>query len=420
MNNNNKIRIPCLRGKIGDWFYYSGVMTFNDLAQRVNLPSEINKKYKLEELKLGDWIQRDVDIKRISPISKYLIDNDQRFLNSLILGIYDGEPTWQELDIYIDKDDVQVFKEDEIDYFKRTFGVLTLKGDESIFAIDGQHRLLGIRNALKINKKIFFEDEVSVIIVAHKTTKEGLERTRRLFSTLNRYAKPVNKSEIIALSEDDNCAILTRRLVENFNLFENKIIVNKNRSISQKDTSSFTSIIMLYDILVTLITNSNIVGYPGIIIGEDKYLFTNNRASDKKLTQYEQEVKSLFTEIVKTIPTFKVFFIEGKSINRSSKSSSLLFKVIGQNIFFDILKVAKQENKLTEAINFFVNNEFSLTNKHFKKIFWDSETKTLIKDKSRQKFCKLLILESMGIEVKRTKKDIELLETFKLTADQFS
>lgn len=177
---------------------------------------------------------------------------------------------------------------------------------------------------------------------------------------------------------------------------------------------------MLYDILVTLITNSNIVGYPGIIIGEDKYLFTNNRASDKKLTQYEQEVKSLFTEIVKTIPTFKVFFIEGKSINRSSKSSSLLFKVIGQNIFFDILKVAKQENKLIEAINFFVNNEFSLTNKHFKKIFWDSETKTLIKDKSRQKFCKLLILESMGIEVKRTKKDIELLETFKLTADQFS
>ena len=47
------------------------------------------------------------------------------------------------------------------------------------------------------------DDEVSVIFVSHRDDAAGMRRTRALFTTLNKTAKPVNKSEIIALDESD-------------------------------------------------------------------------------------------------------------------------------------------------------------------------------------------------------------------------
>ena len=76
-----------------------------------------------------------------------------------------------------------------------------------------------------------------------------MERTRRLFTTLNRYAKPVSKSEIVALDEDDIIAITTRELVENHQLFQEKISLSKTKAVSVNDNRSFTTIITLYDVL---------------------------------------------------------------------------------------------------------------------------------------------------------------------------
>jgi DNA sulfur modification protein DndB len=47
------------------------------------------------------------------------------------------------------------------------------------------------------------EEEVIVLFVSHSRSTDGMERSRRLFTTLNRYAKPVSKMDIIALDEDD-------------------------------------------------------------------------------------------------------------------------------------------------------------------------------------------------------------------------
>lgn len=45
-------------------------------------------------------------------------------------------------------------------------------------------------------------------------------RTRRLFTSLNKKAKPVDKSAVIALDEDDLAAYATRALVENSRVFD--------------------------------------------------------------------------------------------------------------------------------------------------------------------------------------------------------
>lgn len=413
---NTKLNLPCLKGRIGDWFYYSSTMPFDEIAKRVKLPNEIDKKYKDPTLKLGEWIQRDIGSKRIAPIAHYLSHQKERFFNSIVLGIYDGEPSWQEFEIKIgETSENNQLSEKELRHFSETFGILRLSGTESIFAIDGQHRVMGIRKAIKDKPKEFIYDEVSVIFIAHKTDENGRKRTRRLFSTLNRYAKPVNKGEIIALSEDDNCAIITRMLIDKNKYLKNRIAINKNRSISQKNNKDFTSVIMLYDIVYRILTNKNITGYAGSVNGRDHTEYTNTRQKETDVNKDYKIVEELFEKLFTQIPAYKVFFVDNKIINREEKSSSLLFKVIGQNIFFDVIKAALNENKLDKAINLFVAQDFSLNNAVWKSIFWNNEKQSLITDAANQKYAKFLFLDKLEIPTRKTAKDLEIQENYDLS-----
>ena len=100
-------------------------------------------------------------------------------------------------------------------------------------------------------------DEISVIFVGHKDTKKGLERTRRLFTTLNKTARPVSKGEIIALDEDDVMAICVRRLIEQTELFAgNRIAFVASNNMPPANTTSLTTIANLYDVLTILFTNA--------------------------------------------------------------------------------------------------------------------------------------------------------------------
>ena len=123
---------------------------------------------------LSDMIQRSIT-ENYKRISEYLINQEERFFNALVLAVYDGDPIWKEIK----------FEYNEQDYFD--LGMLILSGDEKIFPIDGQHRVEGIKDALKKNKEIK-DEKVPVILIGHRTDKEGMQRARRLFSTLNRYA----------------------------------------------------------------------------------------------------------------------------------------------------------------------------------------------------------------------------------------
>ncbi|MFY9158305.1 DGQHR domain-containing protein [Aquirufa ecclesiirivi] len=413
---NVMLNLPCLKGRIGDWFYYCSTMSFCEIAKRVKLPVEIDKKYKDPNLKLGEWIQRDIENGRIEPIANYLLHQNERFFNSIVLGIYDGEPSWQEFDIKISESttDNQLTEKD-LRHFSQTFGILRLSGNESIFAIDGQHRVMGIRKASIENSKKFQYDEVSVIFIAHKTDENGLKRTRKLFSTLNRYAKPVNKGEIIALSEDDNCAIITRMLIDENNYLKNKIAINKNKSISQNNSIDFTSVIMLYDIVFKILTNNNIVGYGGLVKGRDKTSYTNKRLSDSEIKSDYKIIENLLDKLITQIPVFTNFFINNNTINREDKSSSLLFKVIGQNIFFDVIKASINEDRIDQTISFFISHDFSLNNPIWNTIFWDNEKQALNTDVANQKYAKILFFDKLNIPTKKTSKDLEIQKNFNLS-----
>ena len=403
-----KINLPCLKGVMGDWMYYVTLLKFGVVSERVFIPEEIDEKYKdKDELKLGDWIQRDLENKRINDVVEYLKNQKQRFFNSLILGMYDGNPSYRDIEI---KTSEYYQEEIEADYFSKTFGILTLSGKESIFAIDGQHRAISIRKAVKHNPSLK-EDEICVIFVAHRTDLKGKERTRRLFSTLNRYAKPVNKKEIIALSEDDNCAILTRRLVENYKKFEGKILINGNKSLNVNNKTAFTNIIQLYDIVVLLLCKVRITSVV-LTDGYDKKDFTNTRAKDDVLDDIYKGLVSIFNSTVKTFNPLKLLLENNVEINRNDKNTSLIFRPIGQIVFFKILKAGIHFGKSKKVYDYFSSADFSLNHSVWKDVFWDSESNTIITTIERQKYAYHLIMEKLEIPIKRSQKDKEIYTSF--------
>ncbi|MBI5541325.1 MAG: DGQHR domain-containing protein [Bacteroidia bacterium] len=402
--SKRKLILPTLRARMGDWTYYISVMTFNEIADRISLTDEIHKNKGLKSL-----IQREVK-DRTKRIVEYLKTQEQRFFNALIIGIYDGNPTYQELDIEKYKN----LKEEEIDYLSKTLGILTLSGKEKLFAIDGQHRTKAIKDGIK-EKEGLHNEEITVIFLAHKNTQDGLIRTRRLFSTLNRYAKPVSKSEIIAIDEEDNCAIITRNLVEDFPLLQGIIQFNQTRSISVSNKTAFTNIIVLYDFVTAIFTNQNVFGIK--VSGEDYVKFTHRRESEEKIKERQNYIESLLTELFEKIPPLNKF-LRDKKVDRKSDATSLLFRPIGQNMLYSTLKVGIEHGKKESVVAFFARNDFNLKNDIWKKVFMDEETGRIKTDKALQKYAFQLILINIGIKVSLTQKDKEVFDNFKIDPEK--
>lgn len=398
---NNSIKLPSLRGRMGDWFYYVSLLKFKELAKRTSLVPEIHKNEELSR-----WIQREVS-NRSEGIMQYLENQPQRFFNAIICGIYGGAPSWQELDI--EANAVELSEEEKI-YLGKTFGILTLNGDEKIFAIDGQHRTNAIKQFIDKNGDV--EEEVTVIFLAHKNDREGEVRTRRLFSTLNRYAVPVKISEIIALDEDDNGAILTRWLMEDFDYFNDRIQFTKTRSMNQGNKSHFSNIVLLYD-LVNIILTDKTFSKNVKLKGYDFKTFTSKRQDEPTLNEQFENLKEYFELIFNSIPSVKNYFENG-IVNRKSNDTSLLFRPIGQMILFYTLKIAKANNKEDEMIRFYGKDDFNLSHIVWKQVFIDQEKGTLKTDKPRQTLAIQLICKKNGINLSMTNSEKSFMVNFNI------
>lgn len=241
MNASSKLILPALRGRLGDWIYYSCLIPIPELARRVDYAKNIHTDKSLSKL-----IQRSLEGERAEHIATYLEKTKERFFNSLVLATYDGSPEWIDIGATNSGSNDVILKEIGSEAFD-TIGFLCLSGSEKIFAVDGQHRLAGIKRAI-IDKADFDGERLSVIFIGHNEAER--ERTRRLFTTLNKTAKPVKKRDIIALDEDDTMAIITRRLIEQNSWFTPpKILVDSSENIPSTNRVALTTISNLYDIL---------------------------------------------------------------------------------------------------------------------------------------------------------------------------
>lgn len=226
---------------MGDRWYYVTTLTFAEVAKWFKPVDQI---YERQELKI--WIQRILPPEQEAEIATYLLKQNQRFFSAIVAGIYRGEPEWFPVEV----NESVTLKDVKLGERQATaFGLLHISGNEDIFAIDGQHRVEGIREALRQSDLLAME-ELTVIFVAHKSDDEGRERTRRLFTTLNKFAKPVSKAEQIALNDDDTFAIVTRRLIDNYPGLNGEFVpLSPTANIPAGNNRCITTVIALYDLV---------------------------------------------------------------------------------------------------------------------------------------------------------------------------
>jgi DNA sulfur modification protein DndB len=376
--------LPALRARIGDWVYYITFMKLRFVAERVKAAEEIHKSKALREL-----IQRELDeSKHAAQIKKYLLTDSQRFFNSLVIGVYQGAPEWYELEVRV-TDSLPVDKLPA--YIEGAIGILTLRGDEKLFAIDGQHRVVGIREALK-TKKSLGDEEVSAIFVGHNEDTSGRERTRRLFTRLNRFAKPVRKEEIIALDEDDVIAILTRWFVEDSRELREKVSINRTKALSKSDKQSFTTISTVYDCLDEFLK-----------IRQSAWNdFKRVRPSDAEIERFLNKAKSLWATLARNFPPIKEVFSSAAEdciagTFRDSSGGHLLFRPVGLQLVVDVIsRLVVAGLTLSAATRQVANVPMELQSAPWVGLLWDKRNQRMITQPENQKAAFKLLYHASG------------------------
>ena len=395
MKNSNELIIPALRAHMGDWIYYVTFLRMDQIADKIHIAENIHSSNVLK-----DMIQRQIT-NRSGQISDYLLKQPQRFFNSLIVGVYGDSPDWYELKIganrHLDAPDLP-------SELEGVLGILCLDGTQTFFAIDGQHRVEGIKQALKKDSKLARE-EVSVIFVSHQNDQAGLERTHRLFTTLNRSAKPVSKSEIVALDEDDIIAITTRELVEKHPLFQEKISLSKTKAVAVKDNRSFTTIITLYDVLEILFKKTR--GWTE---------FKRHRPEDSTIAEYYAKSVEFWNTLTKYFPPLEKILTSSPEENiagyfRNREGGHLLFRPVGLLIIAQVVRLAKDSGlSQKEAIKRISEVSMELTDEPWVGLLWDKTNKRMISGTTSQKVAKQLLFYIIGGDLSDIKTSFEALQ----------
>ncbi len=400
------IHLPALRGNFGSWNYFSTVIKVKDIVDD-NRIITVPESKALYTKNINQILQREIDTSRIDKIKEYLLRSKERFFSSLIVAIHKGAPEWADFDLErqfrIDNDLVD---DTEVEFIENKIGVLTLSGNEEIFVLDGQHRLLGLRKAVGDNESVG-EDEISLIIVIHKADLK--QRTRRLFTVLNRYAVSIKPAEKVILEEDDAAAILTRKLVQEYPTFikDNAVSATKLFNLSSTDTKNFTSLVCLYEISKVLINYSSLYKSKVII-----------RPTDEVLNQLYVNITSFWDFFFKAFPNVVKFINEqkvpSKFIRNKTSGGSMLLRPEGQLLFASVYKEFDSSKKVKVFKDNVSKIDFNLSGPNWMYVFWKGDTMETKHKKLKRSIFKYL-LGSKGEEKYITNELTKIYKEYNLT-----
>lgn len=394
------MNVPAIRAKMGDWTYYVTTLSFEQVANHVSIvDDELHKSKSLNEL-----IQRSIT-NNYQRIRDYILNQPELFFNALVLAVYDDYPNWREIEFkYGDEEIYQM-------------GILEFPHSHKIFPVDGQHRVEGIKAALELNPELK-DQKITSIFIGHKNDEPGMKRTRRLFTTLNRYAKPVSMDDIIALDEDDSIAIVTRELLETFDLFTGeRVTKSKNKAIPDSDKKSITSIINLYQCNKELLKSYRAIRK---LNSPDPERDSKNFDEYLKFRPKEIEVETFLVYCSSFWRDFKESFVSVEQYLSNTSSSPALFfrnKENGGDIIFRpvgllpvvqaALEIHKRKGHSFKEIFTKMNDmDFTLDSVPWRQVLWNPNEKTMIMGTSG--IAKLLILYMYGESTIKTSELVNL------------
>lgn len=352
--------LPSLRGVMGDWVFYSTLMSAKQIYDWIKPAKDIREAKALDEL-----LQRDLKDRK-KAIANYLQRNGSRFFNSIIVGVFDGVPEWAEFSIS-KTTQLNGYRIDS-DSFKDSVGIMVFNGNEQMFAIDGQHRVAGIQIAVEADlqkerdKQVLNDDQFSVIFVAHIDNELGKKRTRRLFSDINKYARPVAEGDKIKIDEEDINAVVTRRIYAHYSYFKNGKLISltETNKLDNSDTTYFTNLLALHKVNKKL-----------------KPLFKKKPKSvdvdEENIVQFLKIVEGFYNFMIENVRELNDYFVkQNLSLKNARKDNSyLLFRPVGLVLLaklYTFFKKADKLEKLKENIN---NIGFIMPDSPYNKVLWD-------------------------------------------------
>jgi DNA sulfur modification protein DndB len=331
------IVIPAIRGKLGNTEYFETTMKVRDLVHAVRPPREMDgwANFSIEER-----MQREPDVKRIqSQLAPYLAKNADRFFGSIVVLVYKGEITFEAL-TELAKNIPAAYKQNA-----QRIGFITIDGG-ALIVLDGQHRHLAMRMVQQGEvdgpcAADVGDDEVCVIFI----TFESDLKTRRIFNTVNRYAKQTSRGDNIITSEDDGYAIVSRRLLrEGEPLGKPSDIVNWKSNTLTKRSTQLTTISAVYETVKLILKAHNIDKLP-----------EQERPTDEELDSYLAYCSEVWDKLLQGIRPYQEAVATPAKIpdmRDDNARTALLFKPAAQIALVDgILRAAEAGRlKIAEAI----------------------------------------------------------------------
>lgn len=291
--------IPAIQARMGAITYYQTTMTAHELTGSMRVASE---RDNWASASIEERIQRDLNAKRVKEeIVPYLRKAPDRFFGSVIVLLMGAD---------LEFEDVTQFQL-KVPAAQRSaaerMGFLNITGGERI-VLDGQHRFAALRDVVNRN---FVEDgeadyagevpndDISVIFIQF----ESEERTRKIFTKVNRTARVPKRSDNIIMSEDDGLAIVSRWLVRDGAPLgityppKNELIVDwKSNTIADR-SAKLTTISAVYESLRDILEAEKIH-----MVDEKKGIV---RPPDEDLHNAYEAASTWWTKLMAHIEAFK-------------------------------------------------------------------------------------------------------------------
>ena len=316
--------VAAMKGRLGDTDYYILSMKAQALADAVKIPKELEG---WEDISLEERYQRDLNYGRVKKqIAPYFANDDSRFFGAIIVAAmnFNDDGMFEKLSDVVPKKDIIGPYKPAAD----TMGFLTFRGGEVLVPLDGQHRLKAIQFAVtgrdERGRDIpdiptpctqLAQEDVTVILVPYESTK-----ARRIFTRVNRYAKPTTTGQNIVTDDDDFVAVLAREVTND--LISARLVKYASNTLNSKDPY-FTTLSIVYN------CNDEIIKtFPGGKI--DKTVLPSR--DEQRL--YRDKVREVWEVLLENIEVFASALADPESTGddgrRELREQNLLGKPVAQ------------------------------------------------------------------------------------------
>ena len=316
--------VPAMKAHLGNTDYYILSMKAGELANKVKIPTELEG---WENQSVEVRYQRDLNYNRVRmQIAPYLANDDSRFFGAIIVAAmnFGEEVSFEPLSEVTTKGLPGLYRA-----AASGMGFLTFTGGEVLVPLDGQHRLKAIEFAVTgrdergrdipniLNPCVeLAQEDVTVVLVAYEPQK-----ARKIFTRVNRYAKPTTAGQNYVTDDDDIIAVLAREIANV--MIGGRLTKYTNNTLRPRDPE-FTTLSTIYNCNKEIIADTFSTGK----------LDTTQLPEDDKQRLYRKKVEEVWEVLLDGIDVFADALSDrertGDEKRCDIREKNLLGKPVGQ------------------------------------------------------------------------------------------